>query len=110
MMYPNALEAGISAYDYWEMTYGEIINTIKSYNTRKKTEMQWNASVNYKLADLIGISVSRLLDDNVEFPKIESAFPGLFEDIVEQKPKQQDWKVMKDRMESYADGWNNRKK
>jgi len=108
-MYPSALEVGINPFDYWEMTFGEISETINAYNRRKKTEMQWQASVQYKLADLVGISVGRLLDSNIEFPTLETSFPGLFEDVVENE-KQQDWRILKERMMDYADQWNNRAK
>lgn len=105
------MEAEIDARDYWDMTYKEIIETIKAYNRRKKADMQFQASIQYRLADLIGASVGRLLDDKIKLPPIEEAFPTLFDDIIEkQTRKQQDWRIMKERMKDFASQHNKKNK
>ena len=47
----------------------------------------------YNNAALISVGIN----EPKKFPKIEDAFPSLFE-----KKEQQDWLVMKERMEQYA--------
>ena len=47
----------------------------------------------YNGAALTGVAVN----DPRKFPKLEDAFPSLFE-----KKEQQDWWIMKERMENYA--------
>lgn len=47
----------------------------------------------YNGAALTGVAVN----DPKKFPKIEDAFPSLFE-----KKEQQDWWIMKERMENFA--------
>lgn len=92
------------------MTYGEIIATITAYNKRNKVEAQLQASIQYKLADLIGMSVGRLLDEKTKFPPIEEAFPGLFDELIVKKDKKQNWQLMKERMTDFAEKFNNREK
>ena len=47
----------------------------------------------YNGAALTGVAVN----DPKKFPTLEAAFPSLFE-----KKEQQDWRVMKERVENYA--------
>ncbi len=76
------------------MTYKEIHMTIKAYNNRQKYELQKQASMHYKLADLIGASVSRLIDANSEFPDIFEVYSDIFDEEiqVEQRSKSEEQK------------------
>lgn len=42
--------------------------------------MKQQAQFDYSLADLIGVSVGRLLDSNVNYPTIYEVYPHLFEE------------------------------
>lgn len=57
------------------MTPGEI----KRYNEGAFWRMKSRAQFDYMLADLIGISSARMLSNEVKFPTLEEAYPGLFE-------------------------------
>lgn len=80
---------------YWDMTYYEISTYIKAYNNRQKYELQKQASMDYKLADLISISLSRLLDKNTKFPTVYEAYPSIFDDELIQQHKQQELEKQK---------------
>ena len=60
---------------------------------QNKELAQMIAWIVYNGAALTGVAIN----DPKKFPKIEDAFPSLFE-----KKEQQDWWVMKERMESFA--------
>jgi len=47
----------------------------------------------YNGAALTGVAIN----DPKKFPKLQDAFPSLFE-----KEEQQDWRIMKERMENFA--------
>lgn len=47
--------------------------TIEGYRKRIATQ----ANLDYKLADLIGVSAGRIVSKDVKFPTIEQAYPGL---------------------------------
>lgn len=89
-MFPFAVEAGIDAREYWEYTLLELNVTVAAHRKRLETK----AMMDYKLADLIGASVSRLLDKNAKFPTPAEAYPGLIaagrsqEEIQAEKTKQ----------------------
>lgn len=74
------------------MTIAEIDRAIKSYNRRKKTQQQEQASFDYILADLIGRSVARVYSKNNNYPEIAAVYPTLFnaEEIDEKKAEKQD--------------------
>ena len=100
-MFPFAVEAGIDAREYYFYTITEINITIKAYKQRLATK----ATMDYKLADIIGASVNRLLSKNAKMPTLQETYPGL---IVPESPsrKQQDWQIAKERLLRYADAHN----
>lgn len=108
---PAALQCGITVSDFWEMTYGEIVITIKAKNEVEKNRIREAATLNHHLANLIGLSVARLMDKNAKYPSLQEAFPGMFDDIVQeqQAPKQQDWRVAKERLMQYAEAHNRKR-
>lgn len=82
---------------YWEMTYGEIIAAIEGNQRKVKQEMQIQASLMYKLGDLLRFA----FNEPNKYPTLQEAFPKLFDDI--EKPKQQDWRIIKERITAYAE-------
>ena len=84
---------------YWDMTYGEIIAAIEGSQRRFKAEAQMQAGLIYRLGSLVGIAVN----DPKKYPRtISKAFPGLFDGVDEERPMQQDWRIMKERMNTYS--------
>jgi len=75
------------------MTTDEIalVTHVKQEQLKELTQiMAWIA---YNGAALTGVAIN----EPSKFPKLEDAFPSLFE-----KQTHQDWRVMKERMEAYA--------
>lgn len=88
-------------------TYGEIVDIINVYNKKQKQDLQREASMDYQLANLIGMSVGRLMDKKAKMPPLEEAYSSLFDRKDEDgKPKQQDWRIFKARMMQYANSHN----
>lgn len=57
------------------MTLGEIQRYIEGAEWRMRTKAQYD----YALADLIGISVSRTMSNEIKLPPIEDVYTNLFE-------------------------------
>lgn len=68
------------------MTVAEVQRYIEGYMWRVKVEAQ----LNYSLADLIGVSVGRLLSSDVIYPTLAEAYPNLFEKELEQERLEQE--------------------
>lgn len=81
--------------DYWFLTLAEISQVITAQRAKIKTK----AAMDYRLADLMAASLGRLVDDEVKFPSIHEAYPGLFEAPV---PQYEDSKMLKERLLQFA--------
>lgn len=57
------------------MTPGEVERYTNGALWRLKSKAQFD----YMLADLIGVSSARMMSNEVKFPTLEEAYPGLFE-------------------------------
>lgn len=92
------------------MTYREIVAAIKGYEVRTKAkfeaDMQLQAMIAYRQADLIASHMARIWGGKHKPPTMQEAFPGIFP---EEQNKQQDWRVMKARLEAYADAWRRKR-
>jgi hypothetical protein len=67
------------------MTLREIDNYIKSRLRVRKLANQEKATYDYIQATLIIKGVGIALGSKEEFPTVEQAYPGIFEDLVEKK-------------------------
>lgn len=91
------------------MTPGEVIRAIESKNRLIKIEAREKASYDYIQATLIIKGVSICLGDKSPFPTIQEAYPGVFEDVIEeQKEKIQEQKMQLSalRFRQFAQSYN----
>lgn len=79
------LDYGISEFDFWNMTLREIENCIKSKQRVRRMENQERAIYEYIQSTLIIKGVGIALGSKEEFPTVEQAYPGVFEDLFEKK-------------------------
>ena len=97
-MYSKAVENGIAADKYYSMTYGEIIVQAEANAAIKKRELEEQAFLDYKAAQLNAYA----LNDPKKMPKFNEHYNFNQQTEVDEtgshKPKQQDWQVMKARM------------
>lgn len=73
------------------MTIAELIRAIESKKRIEKEQAQERATYDYLLANLIGLSVSRVFNKANKMPKISDVYPSLF-DSGEIEEKQQEKK------------------
>ena len=106
---PICLDAGITEWEFWNMTYGEIVNVIKTYNKRYVREQKEKALLTYRLADLIAAGVGMLFDKDAKMPQIYEAFPGLFEEEkvkLQQAENERENQLYKARFIAFAESHN----
>lgn len=81
-MLDAALDWGLTEFSFWEMTIDEIQRAIHSKQRVRKYEAKEKAYFDYTLANLITKGVSKVLGDKNAYPKLEEAYPQLFEEDV----------------------------
>ena len=80
-MLQPAINMGLLESQFWEMTVAEVQRYMEGYVWRLKAEAQ----LHYSLANLIGVSVGRLLSKEVQMPSLAESYPSLFEKELEQQ-------------------------
>jgi len=87
------LAADIPWQNIGSMTVDEIALAANVKQGQNKELAQLLAWIVYNGAALIGVAVN----EPKRFPRLEEAFPNLFD-----RKEQQDWRLMKERMEAFA--------
>lgn len=72
-MYPQAVESGIPATDYWGMTLEEIMIQVQANKKIKENELKEKALFDYSQQRLAVFA----FNDPKKFPKFEDAYPFL---------------------------------
>ena len=94
------------------MSIGEVVRFIQTQEKLRKIQSQEKASYDYILSNLIVKGISITLGSKENFPRIEEAYPGLFDDIKEdQRAKIEEKKMELSalRFKQFAQSYNNRK-
>ena len=109
-MLNNALDYGITEDQFWVMTFAEIERAVSSKVRVRKLQAREKATYDYILANLITRGVSKVLGDKESYPTLEEAYPGVFDDVVEeQKTKVEEQKMSLSalRFKQFAQSYNN---
>ena len=68
------INLGLEEEKFWDMTVAEL----QRYCDGALWRIKQRASLDYVLANLIGISNARLMSSDVQYPSLEDAYPDLF--------------------------------
>lgn len=68
------INLGLDEEKFWDMTVAEL----QRYCDGATWRIKQRASLDYVLANLIGISNARLMSSEVKYPSLEEAYPELF--------------------------------
>lgn len=105
----NALDAGITEADFWNMTLAELDRAMASKRRMLKAQAQEKASFDYLLADLIGKSIARLHSSANTMPEISEVYPSLFDsNEIKQKRQEQKAELSALRFKLFAKSYNDR--
>lgn len=80
------INLGLEESKFWDMTIAELIRFEEGATWR----MQLQAQYDHTLANLIGVSVARIMKSDIEYPSLIDSYPHLFEkEISKQKETEQ---------------------
>lgn len=88
-MLDNALDCGISEWDFWNMTFAELDRLFESKARQHKLNAQQKASDNYILAMLIGRAFASSMSKDATFPELHEVYPSLFSEEIHEEIKQE---------------------
>ncbi|MBQ0088121.1 MAG: hypothetical protein KBT27_02175 [Prevotellaceae bacterium] len=88
------MELSLTEDDFWDMTIAELIRAIEAAKERIARERKDKAFFDYRLANLIGVSVSRIYNKQNQMPSIEEAYSELF-DVQEVEEREQERKTQR---------------
>lgn len=60
------------------MTLGEVLRYIEAYESKEKQRMREKAYFDYRLADLIGVSIGRYYAKSFSYPEIFEVYPAFY--------------------------------
>jgi hypothetical protein len=92
----NALDAGISETDFWNMTIAELTRAIQSKERVKKLEAKEKATYDYILAAMVTKGVQAAMAGGEGLPDITEIYPSVFVDEI--KDKQNKKQAIKDEL------------
>lgn len=108
-----SLKIGLSEFDFWEMTIGEVDRFIESYNWRKSQQEKQNAFLVYSTANLIGMKMADVLNGTNNMPEVYDVFPDIFpEEQAKREEEEQNRKEEETRLKflQFATHFNNKLK
>lgn len=85
----ECVKAGLSEFDYWRMTVGEVSRWVDSYNFQYRQHLKDNIQTQYMASMVIVKGVNKVLTGKGDIPTINELYPELFpeEAIIEERTK-----------------------
>lgn len=106
MLYPVALKCGIGVFEFWDYTYGEIIDLITLYREKTEAKQKEQIASNYQVAFFTAIFSNRT-QAGKQPPSLHEIFPSLFEaELSEEEQAENAMIRMKEQMLDFAKSHN----
>lgn len=106
-LYETAIKCGISIFDFWNYTYGEIVDLINAYRENQEERTKERISDNYQIALLTSIFTNRA-NNGKQPPTLQELYPNLFKDELPKEEVDNSWIYYKEQMLDYAAQHNQR--
>lgn len=102
MLYPAALKCGINTFDFWDYTYGEIVELIKLYKENQEEQSKEQLVNNYQIALLTSVFTNRA-NNGKQPPTLHELYPKVFEEeIPEEEAESNALAFYKEQMMDFA--------
>ena len=102
----QCMSIGLKESLFYDFTLSEVTRYIESYNKQKQQEMEEKAYFDYQLANLIGMSVARLLSKDAKYPTFEKAYPFINKDAKTEVDEEWEMEVQHNKIREWAEQMN----
>ena len=102
----RCMSIGMREEDFYNSTLAQVTRYVESYNKQQEEQLQEKAYFDYQLANLIGMSVARLLSKDAKYPTFEKAYP--FISNTQPKEVEEEWEmeVQHNKLREWAEQMN----
>lgn len=110
-LYPVALEMGISAETFWNLSVNEIFDTLENIRRRLLREEKQRIMDNFIQAQAIAVDISALFAKDGKMARPWDYYPELFEKeqkIYEEAEEARQWEEYMEKRRAYNAEWNYR--
>lgn len=103
----QCMSIGMREEDFYNSTLSQVTRYVEAYNKQQENQLQEKAYFDYQLANLIGMSVARLLSKEAKYPTFEKAYPFI---KGEQQEVDEEWQmeVQRNKLFEWAEQMNNK--
>ena len=110
-LFPNALDAGVSVSEFWELSIAEINNIIASYKRKEVKRFKEKVQLCFLQADVIGNALFR--QENEKKIQPWDVYPAIFKEEkqqFEEYVKKEELETFKERRRAWMDRYNAKQK
>lgn len=102
----QCMSIGMREEEFYKSTLAQVTRYVEAYNKQQQSELQEKAYFDYQLANLIGISVSRLLSKDAKYPEFKKAYPFIGRGTQEKVDEQWEMEVQRIKLREWAEQMN----
>ena len=102
----QCMSIGMTEEDFYNSTIKQINRYVESYNKQQENQLQEKAYFDYQLANLIGMSVARLLSKDAKYPTFEKAYPFINKDAKAEVDEDWEMEVQHNKIREWAEQIN----
>ncbi|MFD1954301.1 hypothetical protein ACFSL6_08955 [Paenibacillus thailandensis] len=108
-LFMHACEYGVKPDEFYAMSIKDASSYLKGLIEKERRQLQHSAVIACHQANHIAENVARIFGSKAPAQRISELYPGIFDDFTA-TPKQQDWRIMKARIEQHAAAYSKRKR
>ncbi len=91
----QCMSIGMREEDFYNSTLSQVTRYVEAYNKQQENKLQELAYFDYQLANLIGVSVARLINKSAKYPDFHKVYPFISTNEKEVDPA---WEMERQRM------------
>lgn len=105
-LFGQCMSIGMREEEFYKSTLAQVTRYVEAYNKQQQSELQEKAYFDYQLANLIGISVLRLLSKDAKYPEFKKAYPFIGKGTQEKVDEQWKMEVQRIKLREWAEQMN----
>ena len=102
----QCMSIGMTEEDFYGSTIKQVTRYIEAYQKQQENQLQEKAYFDYQLANLIGMSVARLLSKDAKYPTFEKAYPFVNKDAKAEVNEEWEMEVQHNKLREWAEQIN----